>query len=101
MFARDYALAGQMQRAVVSVMSNIAEGFERRGTAEFEHFLRIAKASCAEVKFLLFVAMDVDYVDDATFRRIRNQADETARVIGGLIFAVHRRRQVEQSRVGR
>lgn len=99
-FARDFGLAGQYQRAAVSVMSNIAEGFERRGTAEFEHFLRVAKASCAEVQSLLYVALDVGYIDDAMFRRTQKQADETCRVIAGLIVAVHRRREAEQARVG-
>jgi four helix bundle protein len=98
-FARDFGLANQMQRAAVSVMSNIAEGFERRGTAEFEHFLRIAKASCPEVQSLLFVALDVRYINDDMFSRVRTQADEASRVIAGLILAVHRRRQQEQTNV--
>ena len=47
-FAKDYGLRGQIQRAAVSIMSNVAEGFERGGRGEFQQFLSIAKASCAE-----------------------------------------------------
>jgi four helix bundle protein len=49
-FSRDFGLRDQIRRAVVSVMSNIAEGFERGGDAEFRHFLSIAEGSAGEVK---------------------------------------------------
>jgi four helix bundle protein len=49
-FARDFGLSNQIQRAVVSTMSNIAEGFERTSTAELQQYLNVAKASCAEVR---------------------------------------------------
>jgi four helix bundle protein len=62
-FARDLGLAGQLQRAAVSVMSNIAEGFERGSLAEFHQYLMIARASCAEVRSLLYVALDCNYID--------------------------------------
>ena len=52
-----------MQRAAVSVMSNITEGFERGGNQEFVQFLYIAKGSCGEVRSQLYVALDQDYVD--------------------------------------
>lgn len=58
-FAKDYGLKDQIQRAAVSVMSNIAEGFERGSSAEFHQYLVVAKASCAEVRCQLYVAMDV------------------------------------------
>lgn len=82
--ARDFGLKDQMQRAAVSIMANIAEGFERRSPADFARFLTIAKASCAELKSHLFLAMDVGYIDAELFRKLQNQAEEVNRIIGGL-----------------
>ncbi len=62
-FTRDYGLCSQIQRASVSVMSNIAEGFERGGNREFSQFLAIAKGSCGEVRCQLYVALDQGYLD--------------------------------------
>ena len=91
-FAQDRALAGQMQRSTGSVMSNIAEGFERGGAAQFHQFLATAKASCAELRSQLYVALDVDYMDEATFKHLMAQAQEVSRIIGGLRVTVQRYR---------
>ena len=61
-FARDYSLKDQIRRAAVSTMSNIAEGFERGGAAEFHRFLVMAKGSCAELRNQLYIAFDVAYI---------------------------------------
>jgi four helix bundle protein len=87
-FARDLGLARHMQRAAVSIMANIAEGFERRGRGEFDQFLSTAKASCAEVRSHLYVALDVGYVDETTFRQLLDKAQEVARIVGGLRSSV-------------
>lgn len=62
-FAKDYALRDQIRRAAVSVMSNIAEGFERGDNQEFIQFLYVAKGSCGEVRSQLYAAMDQNYLD--------------------------------------
>jgi len=62
-FSKDFGLRDQMQRAAVSIMSNIAEGFERGGNQEFVQFLYVAKGSCGEVRSQLYVALDQEYVD--------------------------------------
>lgn len=62
-FSKDFGLRNQMQRAAVSMMSNIAEGFERGGNQEFVQFLYIAKGSCGELRSQLYVALDQDYLD--------------------------------------
>src|SRR6185503_10034400 len=66
-FAKDFGLGNQIQRAAVSVMSNIAEGFERGTRGEFHQFLSIAKASCAELRSQLYVALDIGYIDQQQF----------------------------------
>jgi four helix bundle protein len=91
-FSRDFGLAGQMQRAAVSIMSNIAEGFERSKAGEFHQFLSIAKSSCAEVRSQLYVALDVGYLDQTKFNQLLTQAQEVARIIGGLRASVERKR---------
>src|SRR5919109_4948768 len=83
-FAKDYGLSGQIQRAAVSIMSNIAEGFERGRRAEFHQFLSTAKASCAETRSHLYVAFDVGYLEEDEFKRLLRQAEEVGRLIGGL-----------------
>ena len=92
-FARDYGLSGQIQRAAVSIMSNIAEGFERGGRGEFHQFLSTAKASCAEVRSQLYVALDVGYLNQARFDELMRQAEEVARIVGGLRSSVDRQRK--------
>jgi four helix bundle protein len=82
--SRCHALADQLQRAALSVMSNIAEGFERDGHAEFKQFLTIAKGSCGETRSLLYAALDAELIDEATFRRLLAQAERTSKVIAGL-----------------
>ncbi len=91
-FARDYGLSGQIQRAAVSIMSNIAEGFERGGRGEFHQFLSTAKASCAEVRSQLYVALDAGYLDKASFDPLIQQAEEMARIVGGLRSSVQRQK---------
>jgi four helix bundle protein len=83
--SRDYGLRDQMRRAAVSVMSNIAEGFERGGTSEFVHFLSIAKGSLGELEAQLYVARDQNYIDDKEFASLKVLAKSTKLIIGGLI----------------
>jgi four helix bundle protein len=92
LFARDFGLRDQIRRAAVSVMSNIAEGFDRGGRSEFHQFLVIAKGSCAEVRSQLYIAKDIGYIDKDTFNGIYNKTVEAARVIAGLRSAVYKQK---------
>ena len=84
-FARDFGLCNQIQRAAVSIMSNIAEDFERGSSREFRQFLYIAKASAAEVRSLLYIARDLDYLDDGTHDVLQEQALKASSQIAGFI----------------
>ena len=85
-FGRDYDLRNQIRRASVSIMSNIAEGFERSGTGEFNQFLATARGSAGEVRSQLYVALDQNYSSDAVVGRLLEQAAEVGRMIGGLMI---------------
>jgi four helix bundle protein len=82
--ARDFGLGDQLRRAAVSSMSNIAEGFGRKSDREFTRFLDIDRGSVVEVQSLLYVALDVYYIDRREFERLNRIADDTASLIGGL-----------------
>ncbi len=92
-FSHDFGLRDQIRRAAVSVMSNIAEGFERSGSREFHQFLVIAKGSCAEVRSQLYTALDIGYIDDSEFHQAQEIAEHTAHIIGALRASVHRHQQ--------
>jgi len=91
-FSSDFGLRDQIRRAAVSVMSNIAEGFDRAGRAEFHQFLVVAKGSVAEVRSQLYVALDARYIDEDEFVVIKELAEETTRIIGGLRASVQKQR---------
>lgn len=84
-FARDFDLKDQIRRASVSVLSNIAEGFERGGNREFLRFLAIAKGSCGEVRAQLYVALDQKYLSNETFERLSRNAIEVGKLLFGLM----------------
>ena len=88
-FRRDYGLRDQVRRASVSIMSNIAEGFERDGNKEFTQFLSIAKGSAGEVKSHFYVALDAGFIDQSQFADLYRQADETGKLIGGFMRYLH------------
>ncbi len=88
--SKDFGLARQMERAAVSIMSNIAEGFERNRHNEFHQFLSIAKSSCAELRSQLYVAFDVGYIHPNQFNQLLTQAEEVGKIIGGLRASIEK-----------
>ncbi|MGH9930839.1 MAG: four helix bundle protein [Pyrinomonadaceae bacterium] len=84
-FGRDFPLRDQVRRASISIVSNIAEGFERDGDKEFIQFLSIAKGSCGEVRAQLYLALDQKYISEAEFQDLTTKAIQLSRVISGLI----------------
>ena len=82
---RDFAFRDQIQRAAVSVMNNIAEGYERMGNKEFKKFLYIAKGSCGEVRSMLYLALDLRYIDKDQFNCLYDETVEISKMLSGFI----------------
>jgi len=85
LFAKDFGLRDQIQRASVSTMANIAEGYERGGNKEFVQFLSNSKGSCGEVRSHLYVALDQNYITQEGFDQIYGAADEVGRLLSGFM----------------
>jgi len=82
---KDYGFRDQIQRASVSIVSNIAEGFESGTKQEFINYLYIAKASAGEVRAQLYVANDIGYLNIETFKHLNMKAEECSRLIASFI----------------
>ena len=82
---RDFGFKDQLQRASVSIMNNIAEGFERKGDKEFKHFLSIAKGSCGEVRSMLYLACELKYITQQEFEEYYLQSIEISRMLAGFM----------------
>ena len=95
-FEKDFGLRTQIQRACVSIMSNIAEGFDRASRAEFHQYLVIVKGSCAEVRSQLYIANDVGYISNQEFDILKNLTEEVSQIIGGLRSAVQKQRDEQK-----
>jgi four helix bundle protein len=85
LLGKDFALRDQIRRACISIMANVAEGFERSGTGEFLQFLAIAKGSTGEVRSLLYIALDQGYLEQGSFDQLSAQTSEISRMIGSLM----------------
>jgi four helix bundle protein len=82
---RDFGFRDQIQRAAISVMSNVAEGFERGGNREFIQFLTIARGSLAEVKSLVYAAGDIGYMNETQQGLIHEECNRLGNLINGFI----------------
>lgn len=82
---KDYGFKDQIQRASVSIMNNIAEGFERKTNQEFRQFLYVAKGSCGEVRSMLLLMPELNYVDSQTAEELIAQAEIISKMLSNLI----------------
>ena len=85
----QFSLTDQMRRAVVSVSSNIAEGFTRFGRKEKRQFYFIAKASLTELESQLIISKDVGYIEQVELTGVLNQTEVVGRLLSGLIRSIH------------
>lgn len=83
--ATDFSLRDQLRRASVSIMANIAEGFERGGNKEFRQFLAQAKGSVGEIKSILYAALDASMITSEQFQIIAGLAGDTSRLLAGFL----------------
>ncbi len=83
--SKDFGFRGQIERASVSIMNNIAEGYERHSNKEFKQFLFIAKGSCGEVRSMLHLAKQLNRITDEVFEELYYLSVEISKLLSGLI----------------
>lgn len=84
-FEKDYSFKDQIRRAVLSISSNITEGFERSNNNEFVRFLLIAKGSLGEVRSQLYFALALEYINRQSFENLNSRLELLAKQIGSFI----------------
>lgn len=84
-FSKDYGLKDQIRRASVSVVSNIAEGFERESKNQFVYFLLIAKGSAGELRAQIYIAKQQNYISQKEFEQLNEKVKEVSKTIRGFI----------------
>lgn len=84
-YNKDFSFRDQIQRASVSIMNNIAEGFERRSNKEFKQFLYISKGSCGELRSMLYLALELCYVSEEKYANLNERAIEVSKMLSGFI----------------
>ncbi|KKS82259.1 MAG: hypothetical protein UV58_C0011G0013 [Candidatus Wolfebacteria bacterium GW2011_GWC1_43_10] len=82
---KDFSFKDQIQRAALSILNNIAEGFERNTDKELIHFLYIAKGSCGEVRSMLYIALELGYLNKSKFDKMYSKSEEISKIISGFI----------------
>lgn len=83
--SKDFGFKDQIKRASVSIMNNIAEGYERKGNKEFKKFLYIAKGSSSEVRSMLYLALEFNYIKQNEFEELYKLSVEISKMLSGLI----------------
>jgi four helix bundle protein len=83
--SKDYGFKDQLQRACVSILNNIAEGFERKGNKEFKYFLYVAKGSCGEVRSMLLIAKELRKINSDDSESLISLSTEISKMLYGLI----------------
>jgi four helix bundle protein len=97
-FSKDFSLKDQIRRAVISISSNIVEGFEKNNTNEFIRYLKIAKGSVGEVRNQLYIALSINYITKKEFEETNKMLEDLANQVGGLIgYLQKRRKQIRNS----
>jgi four helix bundle protein len=95
-FSKDFSLRDQIRRAIISVSSNIVEGFEKNNNNEFIRFLKIAKGSVGEVRNQLYIALAVNYITEQEFDKINKELEDLANQIGGFIVYLEKKRKSKE-----
>ncbi|MFQ6077528.1 MAG: four helix bundle protein [Thermodesulfobacteriota bacterium] len=91
-FKRDFGLTSQIQGASISVMANIAEGFDRQSDKEFIQYLSIASSSASEIQSHLYAALDLVYVKEEEFMNLYQQTRKVKKLINGFIAYLKRKK---------
>jgi four helix bundle protein len=91
-FKTDFGLTSQIQRASISVMANIAEGFDRQSNKEFIQYLYIASASASEIQSHLYAALDLAYIKEEEFKKLYEQTNKVKKLINGFTAYLKRKK---------
>lgn len=98
-FSKDFGLRDQVRKAIISVSSNIVEGFEKNNNNEFIRFLKISKGSVGEVRNQLYIASVVGYITNQEFQKINKELENLAAQVGGFIVYLEKKKKNKEFKI--